>query len=69
MSKLTKGQRANLKPSQFAGPGRTFPVNNATHARAAEMDAPAAVRAGSISRATEKRIDAKARAVLKGKGK
>lgn len=38
MAKLSKSQRASLPASKFAGPNRSFPVNDADHARAALMD-------------------------------
>lgn len=59
--KLTKKARAKIPASEFAGPGRSFPIEDKAHARAAIMLSgnapdPAAVRQ-------------KARAVLKrGKG-
>ena len=61
MAKLTVQARNGLDDSQFAGPGRTFPVPDKKHARAAIMLSkyapdPAAVKA-------------KAERVLKGKGK
>jgi hypothetical protein len=37
MAKLTKGQRAALPTSKFAGPNRSFPVNDKAHAEAALM--------------------------------
>jgi len=37
MAKLTKKARAKIPASQFAGPNRSFPVNDAAHARAAIM--------------------------------
>ncbi len=38
MAKLTNGQRKALPASEFAGPGRTFPINDKKHAKAAIMD-------------------------------
>lgn len=38
MAKLTKGERKALPAKDFAGPGRTFPVENRAHAKAAIMD-------------------------------
>jgi hypothetical protein len=61
MAKLTAKARKQIPASQFAGPGRSFPIEDKAHARAAIMLSgnapdPAAVRQ-------------KARAVLKrGKG-
>lgn len=38
MAKLTKSARKALPAKDFAGPGRTFPVENRAHAKAAIMD-------------------------------
>lgn len=62
MAKLTTSKRASLPKKDFAGPGRSFPVNDKNHARAALMDinsAPASARP---------RIKAKADAMLKKGG-
>lgn len=37
MSRLTAAQRNALPDSAFAGPNRSFPVNDANHAKAAIM--------------------------------
>ncbi len=58
---LSKSARSKLPAKDFAGPGRSFPVENKAHARAAIMDskdAPAADRA---------KIKRKAESVLKRK--
>jgi hypothetical protein len=68
MAKLTKAGRSKIKTKNFAGPGRSFPVEDKKHAKAAILDAPAAVRAGSITPMQKAMIDRKARAKL-GKGK
>jgi hypothetical protein len=60
-NKLTKGARKSLPSKDFAGPGRSFPVENKAHAKAAIMDskfAPAADRA-AIKRKAEKVIKRK----------
>lgn len=69
MAKLTSKQRKALPKSDFAGPGRSYPVD--THNRAANAKARAAqaVKAGRMSKAQEARIDAKADKKLKPKGK
>lgn len=64
MTKLSTARRKALPASDFAGPGRSFPVEDANHARAALRDAPHAYHAGSISLAEEKRIVARAKRVL-----
>lgn len=61
MAKLSKADRSKLPAKDFAGPGRSFPVEDKKHARAALMDSrgkPPAERA---------RIKAKAEKVLRGK--
>jgi len=35
MAKLTAGKRASMPKSQFAGPGKSFPVNDKVHQRMA----------------------------------
>lgn len=67
MAKLTTKQRKKLPASDFAGPGRSFPVPDKAHAKAAKSRASAAERKGNISAATKAKIDAKADRVLKGR--
>ena len=69
MAKLTAAQRNRLKGSQFAGPGRSFPVNDASHAKNAKARASEAVNKGRMSKSEESRIDAKADKVLGKKAK
>lgn len=69
MSKLTSKQRKALPASEFAGPNRSYPVNNPSHARNAESRASQAVNAGRMSKAEEAKIDAKAKRVLGKKGR
>lgn len=38
MSKLSAGQRKALPQQDFAGPGRSYPIPDANHARAALTD-------------------------------
>ena len=64
MAKLTSGARKALPRSDFAGPGRSFPVEDAEHARKAIQLAPRSEHAGNISKETEERIVAKAKARL-----
>lgn len=63
--------KSKLKPSsvkgQKAGPNGSFPVGDKKHARLAIGGATRSYNAGNISKATEQRIKAKARAKLKGK--
>ena len=60
MAKLTTRARKALPKGDFAGPGRSYPVPDASHARNAKARASQAVNAGRMSKAQEARIDAKA---------
>jgi hypothetical protein len=62
--KLSSERRNALPASKFAGPGRSFPVNDAEHARKALQLAPRSEHAGNISKATEEKIESRARRVL-----
>ena len=62
--KLTAAKRKAMPKAQFAGPGKSFPVNDPTHARLAISGATRSERAGNISPATATKIKAKARAKL-----
>jgi hypothetical protein len=64
MAKLDAADRKAMPRGDFAGPGRSFPVNDATHARLAISGATRSERAGNISSSTEEKIKAKARAKL-----
>jgi len=66
MARLTAAARNALPASAFAGPNRTFPVNDASHARAAKSGASRAERVGNISSSTKKKIDARANRVAPG---
>lgn len=65
MAKLSAKARAKIPASKFAGPGRSYPIQDKAHA------ANAKARASQFaSPALKARIDAKANKVLgKGKGK
>jgi hypothetical protein len=65
MARLTSDKRKSMPKSQFAGPGKSFPVNDDTHARLAISGATRSQRAGNISSAEAAKIKAKARAKLK----
>ncbi len=57
MARLTAGQRRKLPSSTFAGPGRSFPIPDKKHARAALMlinKAPASARPKIRARARRK---------------
>jgi len=64
MSKLSKAKRDAMPPSEYALPGKRFPLNDANHQRAAISGATRAERAGNISPSQEASIKAKARAKL-----
>ncbi len=60
MSKLTSKGRDELPAKDFAGPGRSYPIEDKAHARNAKARAAQAVKAGRMSKSEEGRIDAKA---------
>lgn len=66
MAKLSSGKRHSMPKSQFAGPGKSFPVNDKTHQRLAVSGATRSYNAGNISKSEEQRIKAKARGLLDG---
>jgi hypothetical protein len=68
MAKLSSRARKALPASKFAGPNRSFPVPDRSHAANAKARATQAVNAGRMSKAQAAKIDAKANRVL-GKGK
>ena len=55
MARLSTAERNALPASAFAGPNRTFPVNDADHAKAAKM------LSGYASPATKANINRKAK--------
>ncbi len=67
MAKLTTKARKALPSSEFAGPNRSYPVNNASHARNAKSRASQQYNAGRLSGSAKAKIDAKANRKLKGK--
>jgi hypothetical protein len=64
MARLTAKQRNDLPAAQFAGPGRTFPIPDESHAIAAERLVGRSQKAGNISASTAASIKAKAKAKL-----
>lgn len=62
--KLTIKMRKAIPGSEFAGPGRSFPVNDKVHARMAISGATRSEHAGNISAETAHSIKAKARKKL-----
>ena len=65
MAVLTAAARAAIPASRYGGPNRSFPIEDANHARAALADAPKALAHGSINAKQKSHIDAMARALLK----
>ena len=63
MSKLTSKGRGKLPASKFAGPDRSYPVPDKSHAANAKARASQAVNAGRMSKSQEEKIDAKANKV------
>ena len=67
MAKLTAKARKAIPTSKFAGPDRSYPIPDRSHAANAKARAAQQANAGRISKAMAQRIDAKANRVL-GKG-
>lgn len=65
MADLTSAKRASMPGTDFAGPGKTFPTNDAEHDRLAIGGATRAFNAHHISKAQELRIQGHARRALK----
>jgi hypothetical protein len=53
-----------MPKSSFAGPGRSFPINDPTHARLAISGATRSEHAGNISASEAEHIKSKARGKL-----
>jgi hypothetical protein len=64
MAKLTAKARNKLPAKTFAGPGRSFPIPDKAHARAALQDIP---KAKGLSLAEAQKIHAAAERKLRGK--
>jgi hypothetical protein len=62
--RVTAKTRDSLPESSFLGPGRSFPANDAKHARLAIGGATRAFNAGNISAAEKERIQRSARSRL-----
>lgn len=67
MAKLTSKERKKLPAKDFAGPDRSYPIEDYSHARNAKARASQAVNAGRMSKSEEAKIDAKADKKLKKK--
>lgn len=68
MAKLSAAKRKALPKGEFAGPDRSYPVPDKSHAANAKARATQAVKAGRISSSAKAKIDARADKVL-GKGR
>ena len=64
MSKLTTKARKALPAKDFAGPGRSYPVENKAHARNAKARSSEMERKGKLSPSAKAKIDRKADRVL-----
>ncbi len=64
MAKLTAKARKKIPAGKFAGPGRSFPIEDTIHAKEAISGATRSEHAGNISPSTEASIKAKARRKL-----
>jgi len=64
VAKLTAKKRNALPKSDFAGPDRSYPVNDKSHAANAKARASQMVNKGKLSKSSEMKIDAKANKVL-----
>ena len=69
MAKLTTKRRDALKGSKFAGPDRSYPVNDKSHAANAKARATQMVKKGKLSEGEAEKIKAKANRVLKGRSR
>lgn len=67
MAVLSAADRSKMPAKEFAGPDRSFPIGDKTHARLAISGATRSERAGNISSSEEDRIKSAARAKLGGK--
>lgn len=65
MATLTTKARKKLPKSDFAGPDRSYPVNDRAHAANAKARASQQYDKGNLSKSAKEKIDAKANKVLK----
>lgn len=68
MAKLTTRQRKALPASKFAGPDRSFPIPDKSHAIAAKRLVGRSEKAGNITPAQGAAIKAKAENMLNAEG-
>ena len=64
MAKLSSKKRNSLPKGDFAGPDRSYPVNDKAHARNAKSRASEMEHKGKLSPASKAKIDAKADRML-----
>lgn len=64
MATLSTAQRKKLSRASFAGPGRSYPVNDRAHAANAKARATQMVKRGKLSASAAAKIRAKANRVL-----
>ena len=64
MAKLSAAKRKSLPASQFAGPGKSYPIPNKAHAANAKARATQMVDRGLLSPSSADKIKAKANKVL-----
>jgi hypothetical protein len=64
MAKLSTTSRNKLPSSKFAGPDRSYPVEDKAHARNAKARASEEYNKGKLSASAKAKIDAKADRVL-----
>lgn len=65
MATLTTKARKKLPKSDFAGPDRSYPVNDRAHAANAKARASQQYDKGNLSKSAKEKIDTKANKVLK----
>lgn len=65
MATLTSKQRNELKASVFAGPGKSYPLTDRSHAANAKARAAQMLKAGKLSKSAYAKIVAKANKKLK----
>lgn len=66
MSKLTTSDRKSLPKQDFAGPGRSYPINDAEHGRKAIQLGARSEKAGNLSPAEYAKIKARVKAKYPG---
>jgi hypothetical protein len=64
VSKLNAAERKRIPESEFAGPGRSYPVEDKSHAANAKARATQMEEKGKLSSASAAKIKAKANRVL-----